>query len=286
MGGVEPIVGIFNQCLVTIKHLALLRFVTATRLYPYGRFSSCASARKYSEFEGSAVTELDVEREEKIGGTDRSPFEHVYRSILRRLYEGSFVPGQRLVAPDLMREYGVGRGTIREILQRLASTGVVTIEPNKGARVRRLTRTETAGLLDIVEVLLGLAARGAARAVASTAAKDELRSLYHAMKRIDSNADFQGFLRARERYYRFIVAASNSSELQRVFPTTQVQIMRAQLRSFDRAGDSAELSDYTDLNRAILSGNEELAELAGRAHVKKTMNRVLALPDRAFEPDH
>lgn len=224
----------------------------------------------------------DVDR--KVGGADRSPFEHVYRSILRRLYEGSFVPGQRLVAPDLMREYGVGRGTIREILQRLASTGVVTIEPNKGARVRRLTRAETAGLLDIVEVLLGLAARGAARAVRNAAARDELRSLYQAMKRIDSHADFQGFLRARERYYRFIVAAPDNSELQRVFPATQVQIMRAQLRSFDRAGDSAELSDYVDLNRAILSGHEELAELAGRAHVKKTMNRVLALPDRAFEP--
>src|SRR5687767_1351220 len=82
--------------------------------------------------------------------TSRGPFERASRGILRALYEGAYVPGQRLAAPDLMNEFHVGRGTIREVLQRLASTGVVKILPHRGAHVRRFTRREVTEVLDIV----------------------------------------------------------------------------------------------------------------------------------------
>ena len=97
---------------------------------------------------------------------DASPFDKTYKGVMRGLYDGSFVPGQRLIAPDLMRRFGVGRGTIREVLHRLASAGVVSIVPNRGAQIRQLTRREVCDVLDVVEVLLGLAARGAAGAIA------------------------------------------------------------------------------------------------------------------------
>ncbi|WP_254295249.1 GntR family transcriptional regulator [Sphingomonas tagetis] len=226
---------------------------------------------------------ITVGRDEADAGM--TPFEGVYRSILRALYEGRYVPGQRLAAPDLMREFDVGRGTIREVLQRLASTGAVTIQPHKGAQVRRLSRTEVTGVLEVVEVLLGLAARGAATAVASTAIRDGLGARYAEMCRIAAEVDFNRFLAARESYYRFLVAASDNHELRRVFPDIQVQIMRVQLRSFDRAADSTVMGDYTELHAAVLSGEPTLAEQAGRTHVRKTMDRVYALPDRAFEPD-
>ncbi|MDR7156859.1 DNA-binding GntR family transcriptional regulator [Sphingobium xenophagum] len=215
----------------------------------------------------------------------RTPFEQVHRGILRALYEGRFVPGQRLAAPDLMREFGVGRGTVREVLQRLASTGVVTVALNKGAQVRRLSRSEVRGILDVVEVLLGLAARGAAQAIQVSTVRMAFQKRYTAMASMVPETDFNRFLAAREDYYRFLVAASRNEELQRVFPAIQVQIMRIQFRSFDRAADSTDLSDYTELTQAVLSGNAEQAETAGRGHVRKTLDRVLALPSRAFEAE-
>lgn len=219
------------------------------------------------------------------GAESNAPFERVYRGILRSLYEGRFVPGQRLVAPDLMREFDVGRGTIREILQRLASTGVVSLQLHKGAQVRRLSRDEVAGLLEVVEVLLGLAAKGAAKACRSAQVRDEFERRYERLARCEPATDFNRFLGAREDYYRFLVAAPGNPELQRVFPSIQTQIMRVQLRGFDRAGDSAELADYADLHRAVLAQDQARAEKAGRAHVRKTMERVSTLPDRAFEPE-
>jgi DNA-binding GntR family transcriptional regulator len=234
----------------------------------------------------SQQADLDFQlyQAENSGAASQSPFEITYRGILRGLYEGRYVPGQRLAAPDLMREFDVGRGTIREVLQRLASTGVVRILPNKGAQVRRLTRREVFEVLDIVEMLLGLAARGASLVSATGSERKLLETLYETLMQIKPDADFAGFTAARENYYRGIVAMGGNRELQRIFPSIQVHIMRVQLRMVDRAGDSVDPTDYAMLQDAILSGDQERAEREGRRHVQRTIARVASLPDRAFEP--
>ncbi|EQB14100.1 GntR family transcriptional regulator [Sphingobium lactosutens] len=212
----------------------------------------------------------------------RSPFEKTYRGIVRGIYEGRYAPGQRLIAPDLMAEFQVGRGTIREVLNRLASGGIVSIIKNRGARVRTLSRAETLGILDIVELMLGLAARKAADAITDPDAAAQLQILEQVVQSHKSLTDFDAFLKAREAYYRYIVALSGNAELGRLFPGAQVQIMRLQLRTFNRVADSVQFDDYAKMTSAILSGNGDMAEQAVRRHVRETAAQVAALPDRAF----
>ena len=121
--------------------------------------------------------------------TDSSPFDRAYRGLLRGLYEGSFIPGQRLAAPDLMDRFGVGRGTIREVLHRLVASGVVSIIPNRGAAVRHLTRKEVNSVLDVVEVLLGLAARDAAVHLRSEKERERFRELHRRLHPTGGNSD-------------------------------------------------------------------------------------------------
>ena len=215
-------------------------------------------------------------------GEVRSPSERVYRGILRALYEGAIVPGQRLAAPDLMQQFNTGRGTIREVLHRLTSTGVVSIVPNRGAQVRIMSRTEIDELLDIVEALLALAASRAAGSIKSEGAADTLKLHHAAIHRLGSPADFHEFVRAREEYYRCIVRLSGNRELQRLFPAAQVHIMRVQLRRFQNAADTVAISDFEELTKAILWGDPQRAEEAAKDHVGYTRKRVAALPDDAF----
>lgn len=56
----------------------------------------------------------------------------IRRSILTR----HFAPGQQLVEADLAKSLGVSKTPVREALKILASSGLVTFEPYKGARVR------------------------------------------------------------------------------------------------------------------------------------------------------
>ena len=216
-----------------------------------------------------------------LSRTEASPFERAYRGLLRGLYEGSFIPGQRLAAPDLMSRFGVGRGTIREVLHRLAASGVVSIVPNRGAAVRHLTRTEVNSVLDVIEVLLGLAARGAALRLHSPVDRELFGQLHRNLKAVGGNATID-FFRVREEYYRFLVRMACNHELQRVFPDAQVHIMRVQLRTFGQAADSTAPEDFTELTDAVLAGDPQVAEAAGRRHVGYTRTRVANLPDRAF----
>jgi DNA-binding GntR family transcriptional regulator len=212
----------------------------------------------------------------------RTPFERVYRGILRALYEEVFVPGQRLAAPDLMRQFDVGRGTIREVLHRLASSGVVTIVPNRGAQVRLLSRNEVSELLDIVELLLGLAARGAAWSIQNGRGREAFWRFHTELHKPGLLEDLHAFIRARENYYRCILQLSVNAELRRIFPAAQVNIMRVQLRKFQNAADAIALGDYAALTDAIISGDPALAEQAARQHVGYTRDRVSQVPDHAF----
>ena len=216
---------------------------------------------------------------------DGNSFDRVYRGILRGLYEGRFVPGQRLVEPDLMRQFDVGRGTIREVLNRLSSSGIVSLVRHRGAAVRLLTRREVGEILDIVDALVGLAARRAAERIRSPGHAEQLTRAYEMLSPFERSDDFAGFVSARENYYRTLVRLSGNREMARLFPNMLMHMIRLQLRHFNRAADSMQFDDYSHLTRAILSGDARHADEVGRLHVHHTIDSVASLPDRAFAPE-
>lgn len=199
------------------------------------------------------------------------------RDILHGLSEGRFAPGQRLVEPDLMARYGVGRSTVREALGRLAAGGVVVQPPHRGAQIRLLTRRATRDLLRVTEYLLGLAARQAAEAVACGA---DPAPLIDAAARY-AQSDPETETRARARYYRALIALSGNDELERLLPTLQVHLIRAQLRAArPRAAD-----ERTILIAAISAARPDAAETAARTPLSHLIASLDALPDSAFAPD-
>ena len=58
------------------------------------------------------------------------------------IVRGELAPGQGLRQEELSERYGVSRTPVREELRRLAALGLVSFEPNRGVRVRTLSRDE------------------------------------------------------------------------------------------------------------------------------------------------
>src|SRR5438874_7328951 len=78
------------------------------------------------------------------------------------IVSGALQPGAVLRQEQLSERFGVSRTPIREALRRLAALGLVSFEPNRGVRVRALSRAELHEAFLIRAELEGLATELAA----------------------------------------------------------------------------------------------------------------------------
>jgi DNA-binding GntR family transcriptional regulator len=78
-----------------------------------------------------------------------STVEAIAASLRTRILDGELGAGERLRELDLAEAYGVARHSLRAALRSLAAEGLVTIEPNRGARVASLTATELGPLFEL-----------------------------------------------------------------------------------------------------------------------------------------
>lgn len=97
-------------------------------------------------------------------GNGSSSLTHeVYQRLRQAVLGGAVRPGQKLKIHALVDQLGVSQGAVREALSRLASEGLVTAQPQRGFRVRPISRAE---LLDLTQVRIGIEQQCLARAIA------------------------------------------------------------------------------------------------------------------------
>jgi DNA-binding GntR family transcriptional regulator len=76
------------------------------------------------------------------GGAEGTKADDLALVLEQAIVRGDLEPGQVLRQDDLSERYGVSRTPVREALRRLAALGLVSFEPNRGVRVRTLSRAE------------------------------------------------------------------------------------------------------------------------------------------------
>jgi DNA-binding GntR family transcriptional regulator len=213
----------------------------------------------------------------------------IFRDILEGLYEGRFVPGQRLVEADLTRTYGVSRGSVREALSRLAAEGIVELNLHRGAQIRMMTRSEAENYMTLLELLIGLAARLAAQKLKGAAKTSPARKRFQAICRhlldFEGKPDSYELIRARNRFYECLVEMGGNHALGRMLPLMSVHLLRVQFRAFRDEADIDRFIGYRQMFEAVLAGDTRRAELAGRRHQRRLGNVLKHLPDGAFARD-
>ena len=206
----------------------------------------------------------------------------VFREVVQGLYEGRYVPGQRLVESDLSAAYGVSRSTVREALAQLAAEGIVQLSPHRGAQVHRLTRAEADEILVLLETLTGLAARLAAARTDNAAATARFAASLETLLKFENAGEGEAFQRARNEYFRALVTLTGNARLRRVLRGLNVHLLRVQMRHYQIEGDTERFEDYRAMGEAILSGDPEASEAAGHRYIRRVAGAVAGLPDRVF----
>ncbi len=189
-------------------------------------------------------------------------------------------PGQRLIEREFIDRYSVSRTTFREALRQLSTEGLVTVVPQKGARVAAPSLEEATDLYELRAALESLIV-GRFIDRATDAEVEELRATIDEFDRaVARTTDTKELLDAKEGFYRVLLEGARSRVLEQVLSGIQARVRTLRSRSLSKPGradeTAAELRAIVD---AIAARDATLAAELCAAHVHAA--GAIALADLA-----
>jgi DNA-binding GntR family transcriptional regulator len=190
--------------------------------------------------------------------------------VKKSILDGKYVPGQRLVEVDLIRETGESRAHVREGLRHLRAEGLVEIEDYRGAVVKRITRKDIYLAGRVREALEGLAARQIAERSLTDDERDALSALRAKLVSATEREDYAGYTAANEELHQFIIRASNNPYLDNVLDKLRVVVRQTHhFAAYRSKAFFAGNVEHLAIIEAILHGHPDVAESMMRMHVRK-----------------
>jgi len=193
--------------------------------------------------------------------------ERVREQIEDGIASGAFPPGMRLDEAELAQRFEVSRTPLREALFRLASAGIVEMQPRRGAIVAEVPPHRMVEMFEVMGELEAMCGRLAARRMLPPE-HDELASAQRACAAACEADDADGYARANERFHRAIYEGSHNGFLEQQAFALHRRLRpyrRLQLRVRDRMPSS--LREHEGIVQAIVAGDAELAAQRLREHV-------------------
>lgn len=153
----------------------------------------------------------------------------LHGEILLRLrdyvVEGNIPDGGRVPERQLCEMLGISRTPLREALKVLAAEGLIDLLPNRGARVRQLSRRDLEELFDVMAGLESLAGRLACEVLADEEIA-EIERLHYEMYGYYLHRDMHNYFQVNQRIHESIVAASGNETLRATYANFAGRIRR------------------------------------------------------------
>jgi DNA-binding GntR family transcriptional regulator len=199
----------------------------------------------------------------------------LYFEMLRKIVNGEFQPGQRLVEEELALEFQVSRTPIREVLFKLERDGVVQRLRNHGARVTSFTPDDVEQIYEIRKALECLGVRNAAKSL-------KLIDLLEFEQRLEDlntlkDADFlQKGSELDVELHKSIVSHSGNRRLAAYLENLSMLVHSVRMLShgvmqFSRAANDEHLA----IVRALLRRDAVMAERLLGDHIESSKQRAL-----------
>jgi DNA-binding GntR family transcriptional regulator len=221
--------------------------------------------------------------------TESTKADDIALSLEEAIVTGEIAPGAILRQEKLSEQFGVSRTPIREALRRLSSSGLVTFLPNRGVRVRTLSREELREAFLVRAELESLATELAVPRISEDdleqleAAEQRFTELTNALRGGATDPELPSeWMRANHAFHDVIYAAAVAPYLECVAKAARRAFM-GQVAWGARA-DVDELYARNDhehraIRLAIAAGSAEGARALARQHVLHSGELLLAILD-------
>lgn len=231
----------------------------------------------------STIQDSDMQNQATATALDTANIpltERLFDALQRAIVEGELPQGSKISEPELARQHGVSRGSLREAMARLEARKLVERKPNLGARVVTLSYEQLIEIFQLREALEGMAARLAAQNM-SEKEIEELQSLLNQHGEQIAEQHGQAYFQKQgdlDFHYR-IVQGSKNKQLIELLCNDLYHLLRMYRYQFGMRSKRSQQAyeEHQYLINAISARDPEMAELLMRQHIRSSRRNVEAV---------
>ena len=201
--------------------------------------------------------------------------EIVYEELKRQILVGEIAPGTRMMEVELAEDMGVSRTPVREAIRKLEKEGLVTIEPRRGAYASDISIKDMVDVLEVRQMLEGMAASMAAQKVTEEEKLDfvEANSAY---KNAVKKGNIEEIIRYDELFHQLIVSYSGNKTLNQLLSQVQELALRFRYIYYDDFSRFENMPvEHEEIEEAIISGDTQKAKVVAEEHVERLKKFVI-----------
>lgn len=215
--------------------------------------------------------------------TDRHPARaastaaQVRDALREAILRGEYLPGERLVEAQLCTRLDTSRFNVRAALQDLSGEGLVEVQRNRGAQVRKVSAAEAVEITEVRMVVEGLIAARAAERVDPEQAT-ELDEIGVLMRRAVEAGEHRRYSDLNQRLHALVRQIAGHGTADRIVETLRGQIVRHQyMLSLVPGRPERSLPQHERIIAAIRDRDPEAAEDAMREHISSVIEALRAM---------
>ena len=201
--------------------------------------------------------------------------ENEYEELKRQILVGEIAPGTRMMEVELAEDMGVSRTPVREAIRKLEKEGLVTIEPRRGAYASDISIKDMVDVLEVRQMLEGMAASMAAQKVTEEEKLDfvEANSAY---KNAVKKGNIEEIIRYDELFHQLIVSYSGNKTLNQLLSQVQELALRFRYIYYDDFSRYENMPvEHEEIEEAIISGDTQKAKVVAEEHVERLKKFVI-----------
>ena len=213
--------------------------------------------------------------------------EQAVETLRLDIWQGRFVPGQRLIEADLMEHFHVTRGRVREVFKRLEAEDLVQIDKHRGASVRKVTREEVREIAEVLEDISILMIKKAAKRIDQNGNREKLEESLAAAQKFRKSAQsimtVQALMDENARFWGSLAAISGNAVLSEIRLRLQSRLFRLAMEGLTvNANRDKWITDHEEIILFLLDDHVGRAVRNAEESMSDVFESILNLPDSAF----
>lgn len=199
--------------------------------------------------------------------TNETLASRIRNSVADDITSGALAAGSQIDEQEIAERFGASRTPVREALRELASSGLITIEPRRGARVVELTLERVGEMFEVMAEIEAMCVRMATERM-TTMERFHLHDLHESSQKMVLEEDIDRYDGINQQIHAAIYTGTHSRFLVELVTGLRFRIApfrRAQFRGIQRLKISYE--EHGQILRCIFSKDSENAAKNMRAHM-------------------